>query len=289
MMRHVHSTDKPALLSLCLVIAALDGCALMSKLDLKSEPEAEMVAMPQETYADNYEVLVKESRAEAERLRSELAAMKIAAAKQNADLQFSQGTSSSFLNREEELASEVHRLKGDVSKLEAERDQLRRQNVQLQAHSAALPGMRQLVMDIKALQTSVHQLVTKMETLSQDIIKIKEDRLQNENGLETRPSLTKLPVSRPSALSAGRTTITVVHGDTLWGIARAHGISVHQLKEINGLQTDVITVDQQLEVPIPQPRPAELETQASLATIKGKKQSGEATIQEEVQNAKEGP
>jgi LysM repeat protein len=46
-------------------------------------------------------------------------------------------------------------------------------------------------------------------------------------------------------------TYTVVSGDTLWGISRKTGISVDQLKSINGLTTDVIQVGQVLKLKSP--------------------------------------
>jgi len=282
MMRDFPFTDKTVFLSLFLIFAPFGGCAYFQK--------SEVVEVPQEKNIDNYQVLVKESRAEADRLRSELAAMKIAAAKQNADLQFTQGGRGNLRGREEALTSEVQKLKADVLKLQEERDQLRHQNVQLQARSEALPGMRQLVMDIKALQTSVHQLVTNMETLSTDIVKIKQDRVQNEKRLPTQTiELTALPATTPSDSSPNRAKITVEWGDTLWKIAQAHGISVQELKEVNGLVTDSIFVDQQLEVALPQSQPSELDTQAALAKKNGEKKSKDVTNNEGAQNAKEGP
>jgi LysM repeat protein len=284
MMRDFLFTDKIVFLSLFLIFAPFGGCAYFQK------SEEVKIEIPQENNIDNYEILVKESRAEADRLRSELATMKIAAAKNTGDLQFTQGARSNPRNQEEELASEIQNLKADILKLEEERDQLRHQNVQLQARSEALPGMRQLVMDIKALQTSVHQLVTKMETLSIEIIKIKQDSLQNEKRHSTQPpKLTALPATSPSDSSPDHTKITVEWGDTLWEIAHAHGISVKELKEMNGLITDSISVDQQLEVPLPHPQPSELDTQAAMATKKSEKESNDVTDNEGAQNAKEGP
>ena len=150
--------------------------------------------------------------------------------------------------------------------MQEERDQLRHQNVQLQARSEALPGMRQLVMDIKALQTSVHQLVQKMETLSGEILQVKQDMAIQEHTLQTvPPKLTKLPKTEPREAPHERATITVEYGDTLWDIARTHDISVEKLKEMNGLVSDSIFEGQQLEVPLSQSRPSERSPQAELA------------------------
>ncbi len=286
MMQNFSFTDKTMLLSLLLIFAASGGCALFQ------EPEDVEIKIPQENNNINYEVLVKESRAEADRLRSELATMRIAAAKQNGNFQFSENEKNNLRLRdlETELASEVQTLKANNLKLQEERDQLRHQNVQLQARSEALPGMRQLVMDIKALQTSVHQLVQKMETLSGEILQVKQDMAIQEHTLQTvPPKLTKLPKIEPPKAPHERTTITVEYGDTLWDIARTHDISVETLKTMNGLGSDSIFEGQQLEVPLSQSRPSERSPQAELAAKKGEQKSNGVTDHEEAPNAQEGP
>jgi LysM repeat protein len=299
MMRNSPFTNQTVFLSLFLIFAPFGGCAYFQKSE---EIEVEI---PQEKKVDNYDLLVRESRAEADRLRSELATIKIAAAKNNGNLRVTQGARGNLRNQEEEVASEVQKLKANVVKLEEERDQLRHQNVQLQARSEALPGMRQLVMDIKALQTSVHQLVTKMETLSTDIIQVRQDMALQEKTLQAAPpKLTARPVIEPPdsvpertpipdssphrhiipGSAPDRTIITVEWGDTLWDIARSHDMSVKELKEMNDLGSDSIFVDQQLEVLLPRSRPSEPDPPAALAAQKGEKQSKEGA-----QKANEGP
>ncbi|RJX18933.1 MAG: LysM peptidoglycan-binding domain-containing protein [Ammonifex sp.] len=45
-------------------------------------------------------------------------------------------------------------------------------------------------------------------------------------------------------------TYTVAYGDTLWGISRGYGTTVHALKEANDLNTDLIIPGQVLSVPV---------------------------------------
>lgn len=47
---------------------------------------------------------------------------------------------------------------------------------------------------------------------------------------------------------ASATTITVAHGDSLWSIAQAHGISVAELQRLNNLSSDVLSIGQTLIV-----------------------------------------
>ena len=279
-------SHRTGFLSLLFIIAISGGCALFQDTkDVETK-------VPQEKNYDNFEVLVKESRAEADRLRSELATMRIASAKHSGNLQFSENEKNHLRLRDQEteLTTEVQTLKTNIVNLQEERDQLRHQNVQLQARSEALPGMRQLVMDIKALQTSVHQLVQKMETLSSEILQVKQDMELQEQILETvPPKLTKIHKTEPREAPPGHTTITVEYGDTLWDIARTHDISVEKLKEMNGLVSDAIFESQQLEVPLPQSRPSEKNLQHELAATNGEKKTNDVTHPEEAPKAQEVP
>jgi LysM repeat protein len=289
MMQYCPFITKSVFLNLLLILVPLGGCAFFQDSP-KIEP-----AIPQEKeWAGKYEILVKESRAEADRLRSELATIKIAAAKNNGKLQLTPGATSVQTEKEVALTSEVQKLKTDILKLQEERDQLRNQNVQLQARSEALPGMRQLVMDIKALQTSVYQLVTKMEILSSDIIQVKNDMAIQEHVLQTVPhKITKRTKTEPrevgDELVPEHASIIVEYGDTLWDIARAHGISVNELKEINDLESDAIYEDQQLLVPRPHSPPSESPTQPAFAATNSNEKSNEVNDHKGAPNAQEAP
>ncbi len=45
-------------------------------------------------------------------------------------------------------------------------------------------------------------------------------------------------------------TYTVAYGDTLWGISRGHGTTVHALMEANDLDTEIIIPGQVLSIPL---------------------------------------
>ena len=61
---------------------------------------------------------------------------------------------------------------------------------------------------------------------------------------------TKATVKKPYAAYTGATKEYVVKsGDTLGGIAYGHGINIRQLKELNGLTSDALKIDQKLKVP----------------------------------------
>ena len=286
MMRIFPLKLKTVFVSLSLVMAAFGGCSQTPKSDFIDVPEEDFFIKD----LSNYEVLLKESREESDRLRSELAAMRIASAKQNANLQFYQGTRGNPREKEAARDSEIQEIKAHVSKLQGERDQLRRQNIELQNRSAALPEMRQLVMDIKALQTSVHQMVMGMRTLSADIVKIKYDMVQNKKRLRAqRNQRTARHAAPPARSSRKLAKITVEQGDTLYSIARAHGISIAKLKQINRLKTDTISVDQQLIVPMPPTSPSHPQAQPALAKHKTKRKPKVLKNSEGANTAQEGP
>ena len=44
--------------------------------------------------------------------------------------------------------------------------------------------------------------------------------------------------------------IRVKRGDTLWELARDHGVTVNAIKEANGLETDLILIGQPLWIPV---------------------------------------
>ena len=61
---------------------------------------------------------------------------------------------------------------------------------------------------------------------------------------------TKTTAKKPYAAYTGATKEYVVKsGDTLGGIAYGHGINIRQLKELNGLTSDALKIDQKLKVP----------------------------------------
>lgn len=53
--------------------------------------------------------------------------------------------------------------------------------------------------------------------------------------------------SAPVASSGG--AHTVASGDTLWGLSRKYGVSVDEIRQANGLTSDVIVTGQSLSIP----------------------------------------
>jgi LysM repeat protein len=92
------------------------------------------------------------------------------------------------------------------------------------------------------------------------------DELMTLNGLSSsriKPGQTltlavagEYAAAGPSEAGPSTSTYRVSRGDTLWSIARAHDMTVSQLKALNGLGSSRIKAGQTLTVPARQPQPS---------------------------------
>ena len=243
LMRHV-SFIQQLFIAVLFCIAGTIGC-VHNPATASDKVASPPPAQPQ------HDVLVREARAESDSLRSELAAVKISAAKQQAQLRAALERAESLQAREEALASTMQQVRASLLSTETERDHLRQTNATLQAQSTSLPGLQQLQTDVQIIQDSIHHMASNMERLMSEVIHIKEDMSQSRRKKQNRTaSLTAFSMTTPTPSSTQTEPWVVKPGDTLWHISNQHHLSVNALMELNQLQSDLIVEGQTLQVPV---------------------------------------
>jgi len=73
--------------------------------------------------------------------------------------------------------------------------------------------------------------------------------VQGRTGTKHRASLASSDDKRPPRRTSVRATYRVREGDSLWTIARRHGVSVARIKEANGLSSSRLAVGQKIVIP----------------------------------------
>lgn len=231
-------------------VLALGACVHKPTKPLGVDSAVEQVSPPPQQG-----ILLQEARIESENLRAEIAALKILMAKQAGELQSLRGQSQSIQNREQDQGLQLQQIRGELLSSQAERDQLRKRNVELEGQLASMPDTSQLVSDIQALSSSFQQIMASMKQLTADMTLIKREIHITSDKL--KPQQTKLTAPEPPTSSPERQTpdsqgrIVIQDGDTLWKIARKYHVSVAQLKEWNGIDSDLIMTGLRLRVTPP--------------------------------------
>lgn len=204
-------------------------------------------------------VLLQEARVESEHLRAELGSLKILMAKQAGELQALKGQSQSIHHREHDQGLQLQQIRSELLLSQAERDQLRKRNMELEGQVASLPDTSLLVSDIQALTSSFQQIMTSMKQLTADMTLIKREMHITSGKLEPRKTTLTTPKQHTS-FPEGQTPdskgrIVIQDGDTLWKLSRQYNVSVAQLKEWNGIDSDLIVTGLRIRVVTPAERP----------------------------------
>ncbi len=240
-MRHVSFIHQQIFVLLCAMLLTI-GCT-----HNPATASEDIVGMPP---AESQDVLIREARREADSLRSELAAVKISAAKQQAQLRTAIDRAKNLQAREESLASSMQEVQASLIAIESERDRLRQENVTLQAQSASLPGIQQLQANVQMIQDSVHHISATMESLMSEVVHIKQDMRKSRHKANSRPAnLTAFSMTTPSPALTNADTWLVKSGDTLWRISNERDVSIDELMELNQLDSNLIVEGQTLRIP----------------------------------------
>ena len=195
--------------------------------------------------------LVMEARAEAESLRTTMAAERIKAAKQAANIRMAQNQVSTLRHREIEHVATIAKLKKELSMVNAERDEFQKEITQLRIQTANIPQFLEMVTNVRILETSLKGMMSSIDTLSNETEQLKE-QIQKQQTMAARSQSRGSSGLAESAPHAEDTdSIVVKRGDSLWQLARRYDTTVAALKTLNNLDRDLILVGQVLKIPSP--------------------------------------
>ena len=194
-------------------------------------------------------ILVTEALAEAEDLRTAMAAERIKAAKQTAKLRTAQNQVSALRNREIEHVATIANLEKELSTVATERNKLQDEVTQLRAQNASVPQLLEMVTQVRILETSLEGIVSSIDALAKETARLKGE-VKKQQAMAARAQKSGAPGLAERAAHAEATdSIVVKRGDSLWGLAHRHATTVAELKTLNHLESDVIFVGQVLKIP----------------------------------------
>lgn len=178
--------------------------------------------------------IVRDARAEASTLRAEMAAARIAAAKQEAEVQ-------ALHTQLAELRQTLAVRQQEVAGLRSDRDRLFAARAELQTQAAEIPALRQRAADLQATQARLTELEAALAALRGELAEMKQRPARRPAKARAKSTASAPPPPR----------VTVQPGDTLFAIAAAQGLSVEALQQANGLSGTQVRVGQSLVLPAP--------------------------------------
>jgi LysM repeat protein len=212
------------------------------------------------------DLVVREAQAELSTLRQEVAAARIAAAKKEAELP-------ELRRQVAELQRTAEAKQAELAAIRTDRDRLLQTKTDMEQQVAESPAPHQSLAEVAETRTKLKELEASQAVLTAELAQIKGDLARargKAGGRAGKPAATSpMPeASTKPAPAAEAVTpsdrrpvrIAVERGDSLDLIARLYGVSVADLKAINGLRNDLILVGQELVIPRspsvgPQPGP----------------------------------
>jgi len=231
------------------------------------------------------DAIIRNAKEEVTALRADLGAARIAVTKKDVEAEELRRDLAQYRQRLSDLqvTKEQQQYVGEkaqqeLSTIKTERERLQREKQDMQRELAELPKLREALAASRAsenqVQAKVKELETALAALAEQLTKTREPRLNEP--LPDQPTDTETPPTGPtSSLETSPTVaaveevrkdngvfmatlpfldsewvpVTVKAGDTLWDLARAHGVSVERLKTVNRLSGDVIRPGRTLLVP----------------------------------------
>ena len=250
-----------------LTVAALIGAACTG-------PSYEPMQKHFDSTQRHMDTVLKQARTESNALRAELAEARIAAAKQEAELE-------ELRHQIAELRQTVEARQVEHAQLRAERDKLNEAKSELQTQLVEVPLLRQNLADAKMsqakAQAQVKQLQSALVTAGVDVKPRKKGGAisaakavgpskkrtkpvtvasATDDGAADSPDGAQ-PGAQPGVFTAtaaavddrGTRRVTVLRDETLWRIAKRFNITVDRLQDANGLKGNLIHEGQTLVIP----------------------------------------
>jgi LysM repeat protein len=94
-------------------------------------------------------------------------------------------------------------------------------------------------MQLEALAKKIDEQNAKIDTLSQQILKLQQDIAEKKPGViigENAPATTPAASAEPTAHAAGGTEHTVARGETLTSIAKMYHVTIDELQRANQIE-----------------------------------------------------
>jgi len=213
-----------------------------------------------------------EALAEAEALRTTIAAERINAAKQTAKVRAARNQISALRSREIEHVATSTKLEKELSRIRTERDELQQEVTELRAQTANVPQLLKMVTQVRILETALQGMVSSIDTLSRETAQLKEE-VNKQQRMTARSQKSGSSGLAERAVTAETTdSIVVKRGDSLWKLAHRYDTTVAEIKALNTLDRDLIRVGQVLKIPA---YPLALEGQHLVKPLKANNQSDE--------------
>lgn len=122
----------------------------------------------------------------------------------------------------------------------------------LQRQKAFDKTLEKLTQDLKLLKTHANELSQSVNELSKSLTELKESQHHQGQALkeleQAMRAITMAMGGTPSQKGGSTTTYIVKNGDSLDKIAKAHGMSIGELKELNQMKSSTIYPGQELHV-----------------------------------------